>query len=82
MNSRPPGPQNTDHLPDPWSQFITKNIYTSSSPTPPSSPSSSSKNLEVAQEANEIKNTNYHPLSPDNDDLNFVRDCVGMVDFC
>lgn len=71
MNSRPPGPQNTDHLPDPWSQFINRNAFTPQNPSPPGSPNSS-RSLEVAQEADEVKNTDYHPLSPDHDDLNVV----------
>lgn len=77
MNSRPPGPQypesNTDHLPDPWSQFINTDLQSKNIQfTPESSPSLSIKsaaNLEMGQEANEQKSIDYHPLSPDHEEL-------------
>lgn len=70
MNSRPPGPSQ-DHFPNPWSQFITNRIDTNQKPD--NSPNSARLNLEVGQEANEIKSTvDYHPLSPDNEDISMV----------
>lgn len=78
MNSRPPGNNGvTEHVADPWSQFIRTKIKSSMET------SSITENVyELAEEANEVKtvvveNQNYHPLSPDHEDLNLV----GSADF-
>ncbi|CAH0562044.1 unnamed protein product [Brassicogethes aeneus] len=76
MNSRPPGSA-VDHFPDPWSQFISNKIDggvigEKSSDSSPNSARSSMVHCEVAQEANENKSStfvDYHPLSPDTEDL-------------
>ncbi|CAG9759362.1 unnamed protein product [Ceutorhynchus assimilis] len=66
MNSRTPGQNNQEHLADPWCQFLNNKIdiecYQTSSDD---SPDLRQHSLEVGQEANELKNTNYHPLSPE-----------------
>ncbi|KAL3290126.1 hypothetical protein HHI36_023491 [Cryptolaemus montrouzieri] len=69
MNSRPPGNEGvTEHVADPWSQYIHNNIKSSLET------SNTSENIyELAEEANEVKTVfgerqNYHPLSPDNED--------------
>ncbi|XP_044765765.1 trafficking protein particle complex subunit 8 [Coccinella septempunctata] len=71
MNSRPPGNNGvTEHVADPWSQFISNNIKSSMET------SSTAENVyELAEEANEVKSVvtqtlNYHPLSPEHEDLN------------
>ncbi|KAF7286967.1 hypothetical protein GWI33_002813 [Rhynchophorus ferrugineus] len=71
MNSRPPGASNNEHLPDPWSQFLNGKIDTKSyQVTPECSPGPTRHlSLEIGQEANENKSLNYHPLSPEVEDL-------------
>ncbi|XP_045481562.1 trafficking protein particle complex subunit 8 [Harmonia axyridis] len=71
MNSRPPGNNGvTEHVADPWTQFICNNIKSTSET------SNTTENVyELAEEANEVKSIvtetqNYHPLSPDHEDLN------------
>ncbi|EFA11313.1 trafficking protein particle complex subunit 8 [Tribolium castaneum] len=70
MNSRPPGAANTEHLPDPWSQFISCNIESRDyNPTPESSPYTSRAIFDTSQDSDTKTNLNYHPLSPDTEDL-------------
>ncbi|XP_030756187.1 trafficking protein particle complex subunit 8 [Sitophilus oryzae] len=75
MNSRPPGSADNEHLADPWSQFLNVKIDAKNyQVTPEYSPGPDRhQSLEIGQEANEKKSLNYHPLSPEVDDL--------MVDF-
>lgn len=75
MNSRPPGASSNEHLPDPWSQFLNGKIDTKSyQVTPECSPGPTRHlSLEIGQEANENKSLNYHPLSPEVEDLTVVR---------
>lgn len=73
MNSRPPGAANTEHLPDPWSQFISSNIESKElKPTPESSPYTSRAIFDASQDNDTKTNLNYHPLSPDTEDLVMV----------
>lgn len=71
MNSRPPGNGNQEHLPDPWSQFLNSKIDTKNyQSTPDSSPDPKRhSSWELAQEVNETKNLDYHPLSPEVEDV-------------
>lgn len=75
MNSRPSGCANNEHLPDPWSQFINSNIESKDYKiTPESSPYASRASLDSSQDV-DFKNTlNYHPLSPDTEELSMVSD--------
>lgn len=69
MNSRPSRSVQSEHLPDPWSQFITNQIDMKEGNQDNVSTSSKSSSLEIGQEAEEIKNVqNYHPLSLVNED--------------
>uniref|UniRef100_A0A6P7FSR0 Trafficking protein particle complex subunit 8 n=1 Tax=Diabrotica virgifera virgifera TaxID=50390 RepID=A0A6P7FSR0_DIAVI len=68
LNSRPSGSSTAEHLPDPWNQFISNSVDVED--FAPSLESKSMKSsLEIGQEADEVKNINYHPLSPVNDGI-------------
>ncbi|KAJ8923650.1 hypothetical protein NQ315_010230 [Exocentrus adspersus] len=68
MNSRASRPIPSEHLPDPWSQFITNQLDMKES-IQDNTVSSKNSSLEIGQEAEETKNIqNYHPLSPVNED--------------
>jgi hypothetical protein len=74
MNSRPPGAASTEHLPDPWSQFINNNIESSDyKPTPESSPYTTRAIFDSTQDNDTKTNLNYHPLSPDTEELIMVN---------
>ncbi|KAJ8941445.1 hypothetical protein NQ318_016077 [Aromia moschata] len=81
MNSRPIRSVNTEHLPDPWSQFIASQIELKDSKDVQDITSNIMKtSLEIGQEAEEVKdNSNYHPLSPVTEDLS-VGDLVSEDD--
>lgn len=73
MNSRPSRSVQWEHLPDPWSQFITNQLDMKEINQDNASTSSKGSQLEIGQEAEEIKNVqNYHPLSPVNEDSSLV----------
>lgn len=72
INSRPPGVDNNEHLPDPWSQFLSdkinpKNYSTTAESSP--DPQRPNNSFEVGLEANEGRSLNYHPLSPEVEDV-------------
>ncbi|KAJ8983316.1 hypothetical protein NQ317_010855 [Molorchus minor] len=71
MNSRPFRSTNTEHLPDPWSQFISNQIELQVSKGEQENiPNNIKTSFEIGQEAEEVKNsTNYHPLSPVTEDF-------------
>lgn len=72
MNSRPPGASATDHLPDPWSQFINNNIENRDFKITPETSPFTTRAL-GDENATEIKTKlTYHPLSPDTEDLVLV----------
>lgn len=72
MNSRPSKSVQSEHLPDPWSQFITNQLDMKEGNQDNAS-TSKGFTLEIGQEAEEIKNVqNYHPLSPVNEDSSLV----------
>nr|XP_023020027.1 trafficking protein particle complex subunit 8 [Leptinotarsa decemlineata] len=68
VNSRAPNILITDHLPDPWTHFIDEHLdikeYQVSTDN-----NVMKTSLEIGQEAEEVKNIDYHPLSPVNEDL-------------
>ncbi|XP_056646298.1 trafficking protein particle complex subunit 8 [Diorhabda sublineata] len=69
MNSRSSKTSTTEHLPDPWSQFISNTINIKDIKSNQDN-SLMKTSLEIGQEAEEVKNiSNYHPLSPVNEDL-------------
>lgn len=69
LNSRSPKSGTSEHLPDPWSQFINMSIDLKECKVSPDS-SIMKTSLEIGQEAEEVKNIlNYHPLSPVNEDM-------------
>lgn len=69
MNSRSPKTSTTEHLPDPWSQFIINTIDMKEIKSNQDNNSVMKTSLEIGQEAEEVKNINYHPLSPVNEDF-------------
>lgn len=67
INSHTPGLEKVEHLPDPWSQFLNSRIDLKNyqlSPTGSPEPKRHDS-FEIGQEANETRNTSYHPLSPE-----------------
>ncbi|CAG9855344.1 unnamed protein product [Phyllotreta striolata] len=69
LNSRSPNSGTSEHLPDPWSQFINTPIDLKEYKGSPDN-SIMKTSLEIGQEAEEFKTTvNYHPLSPVNEDV-------------
>lgn len=75
MNSRPPG-HTEEQLADPWSQFLSNRITPGNinSTTPETSPvASRAQILEIGLEASESSITiEYHPLSPEVEDISTV----------
>lgn len=76
VNSRSPLAVNSDHLPDPWSQFIDSNSYKDSKISTELD-SSKEPPQEIAVEAEEKTSIlSNHPLSPTNDNLTSV--CINL----
>ncbi|XP_066254836.1 trafficking protein particle complex subunit 8 [Euwallacea similis] len=71
INSRPPGVDSDEHLPDPWSRFLHDKIDPRDYQSATSSPSDSQRrnSLEFIQEAIDSRQLNYHPLSPEVEDV-------------
>ncbi|CAH1153382.1 unnamed protein product [Phaedon cochleariae] len=68
INSRSPNPESSEHLPDPWSQFINSQMDMKECKTSVDN-NSMRTSLEIGQEAEEVRNvSNYHPLSPVSED--------------
>ncbi|XP_019764985.1 trafficking protein particle complex subunit 8 [Dendroctonus ponderosae] len=67
INSRTPGLEKVEHLPDPWSQFLNSRIDLKNYQLSPSSSPDPKRHdsFEIGQEANETRNITYHPLSPE-----------------
>lgn len=65
INSRASYPVETEHLPDPWSQFLYAQVDTKESNENSGNNCTQQTSLEIGQEAKEFKaTTNYHPLAP------------------
>ncbi|XP_050313805.1 trafficking protein particle complex subunit 8 isoform X2 [Anthonomus grandis grandis] len=65
INSRPPGLNTGEHLPDPWSQFLVNKIDSREN----LSNVSREMSMEIGEEMSESKHFIYHPLSPEIEDM-------------